>query len=114
MNVIDLLISTLESLKYPVFLQGTYSGDDYPETFFTYYVNDAPDGQHYDDKTTSWNWDTTIIVYTKDPTLLSTLPETARGALKAAGFISQGKGHNVFSDDPNYAGWANDYLFLDK
>lgn len=114
MNVIDTLINTLATLKYPVFLQGTYSGEEYPPAFFAYIVNDSPDRAHYDDKATSWTWDFTVIFYTNDPTLLDTVPEAARAALKAVEFIPQGKGLNAYSDDPNFTGWSIDYLFLDK
>ena len=114
MNVIDTLINTLATLKYPVYLQGTFSGDQYPPVFFTYIVNASDDRAHYNDNTTSWTWQFTVIFYTNDPTLLDTVPEAARAALKAAGFIPQGKGLNVYSDDPNFTGWSLDYLFLDK
>lgn len=115
MNVIDLLITTLTTAyKYPVFLQGTFSGDDYPDNFFTYFVNESPDRQHYDNKADSWTWDITVIYYTKDAALLSTMPKQSREALQAVGFIPQGKGRNTFSDDPNFTGWATEFLFLDK
>lgn len=112
--IVDLLVSTLESLNYPVFLQGTFTGDSYPETYITYFVESYDDRAHYDDNATSWDFSTTVIVYSKDPAKLFSVPATVRTTLKNAGFIPVGKGYNIFSDDPNYTGWTNQYLYLDK
>lgn len=114
MNTYELFLNTLLSLGYPVFLQGTFSGAEYPASFITFIVNSSDDREHYDDTTTSWTWEFTAIFYTKQPELLTVAPDAIRAALKAAGFIPQGKGFNIFSDDPNYSGWSTDYLFLDK
>ena len=114
MNIVSILCNLLESLNYPVFLQGTYSGDEYPDDFITYITNDSGDRAHYDDITTSWTWQFTVIFYSRNPEHLDTVPDTIRQTLKAAGFIPQGKGFNVYSDDPNVTGWSNDYLYLDK
>ena len=114
MDVVTLLVSTLESLNYPVFLQGTFDGDDYPESFITYIINSSDDREHYDDDATSWSWDATVIFYSKDPSKLFSVPETIRETLKTAGFIPTGKGYNIFSDDPDFAGWTNQYLYLEK
>ena len=113
-SVVDSLVSNLQSLNYPVFLQGTFSGAEYPDSFITYMVNSSNDRAHFDDETTSWAWDITVIFYSKIPELLFTVPETIRQTLKTAGFIPTGKGYNIFSDDPNFTGWTNDYLFIDK
>lgn len=114
MDVVTLLCDTLKTLDYPVFLQGTYSGATYPDSFITYIINSADDREHYDDDATSWTWNATVIFYTKNPTLLFSVPEQIRAALKTAGFIPTGKGYNIFSDDPNFTGWTNEYLYLDK
>ena len=114
MNVIPLLIENLESLGYPVFLQGTFCGATYPDNFITYIVNASDDRAHYNDNVTSWTWQFTVIFYSRNPEILDVAPDAIRAKLKAAGFIPQGKGFHIFSDDPNVTGWSNDYLFLDK
>ena len=114
MDVVTLLCSTIESLKYPYYLQGTFSGENYPDSFITYIINSSDDRAHYDDKTSSWTWNATVIFYTKDPALLATVPELIRTTLQSVGFIPTGKGYNIFSDDPNFTGWTNEFLFLDK
>lgn len=113
-SVVDLLVSTLESLNYPVFLQGTFCGENYPSTFITYFVDSYEDLTHYDDDAKSWTFAATVIVYSNDPANLFSVPATVRTTLKNAGFIPAGKGYNIFSDDPNFTGWTNQYLFLDK
>lgn len=110
----ELLFNTLSALGYPVYLQGTYTGETNPDSFITITTNASDDREHYDDDTTSWTWEFTVIFYSKNPELLDTVPDDIRSALKRAGFIPQGKGFNIFSDDPNYTGWTTDYLFLDK
>lgn len=110
----ELLYNTLSALGYPVFLQGTYTGETYPDSFITIITNASDDREHYDDDTTSWTWELTVIFYSKNPALLDTVPDDIRSALKRAGFIPQGKGFNIFSDDPDFTGWTTDYLFLDK
>ena len=114
MSVINILISTLTPLNYPVYLQGTFSGAQYPESFITYFVNSADDRAHYDDKPDSFTWNISVIFYTKNPLLIDTAPETIRETLIAAGFIPRGKGFNTYSDDPDFVGWANEYLYIEK
>lgn len=110
----ELLYNTLAALNYPVYLQGTYTGATYPESFITIITNASDDNAHYDNDATSWAWAFTVIFYSKDPVKLDTEPPKIRAALKAAGFIPQGKGFNIFTDDPNYAGWTTEYLFLES
>ena len=112
--VYELLFNTLQTLGYSVFLQGTYTGETYPDSFITIITNASDDREHYNDNPTSWTWDFTVIFYSKIPELLDTAPDAIRSALKLAGFIPQGKGFNIYSDDPNFTGWATDYLYLEK
>lgn len=114
MDVLTLLCGELDKLSYPYFLQGTFSGETYPDSFITYIVNSADDREHYDDDATSWTWNVTVIFYSNDPALLTTAPVEIRNALKTAGFIPTGKGYNIFSDDPNFYGWTQEFLYLDK
>ena len=114
MSVIDTLFENLSSIGYPVFLQGTFCGADYPDSFITYIVNSADDRSHYDNETDSFNWGVSVLFYSKNPELLFSVPDLIRAKLKNAGFIPQGKGYNIYSDDPNFSGWTTDYLFFEK
>lgn len=114
MDVITNLYNLLNALGYPVFLQGTYTGATYPESFITYTVNSTDDINHYDDDVASWGWDISVIFYTKVASLMDTAPDAIRAQLKKAGFIPQGKGYNIFSDDPDFTGWITEFLYQEQ
>lgn len=110
----DLLIKTLETLGYDVFLQGTIADDEpYPESFITFFTTNSSDYGFYDGEPSGTEWAYTIIFYTSNPELMSSVPKTLYSTLKSAGFIPQGKGRDVPSDEPTHTGWANEYLYLD-
>ena len=105
------LIAVLEKYGFPVMLQGTLNpGEAYPETFITFWTDNASDGAHFDNETTSFDWAFSIILYSSNPEIVNTLPATMRTDLKAAGFIPQGKGFDIPSDKPTHTGWAMDVI----
>jgi len=60
MDVKTLLLTTLESFNYPVYLQGSLSDKDaYPDAFFTYWNNYTDDEAFYDntEHQVIWNFD---------------------------------------------------------
>lgn len=94
-----------------VFLQGTLdSNEAYPESFITYWTNYTADRAHYDDDVHSVDWQFSVIFYSSDPLLVETTPLQIRTALKALGYIPQGKGSDVMADNPAYTGWAMDFI----
>ena len=112
MNVKEKLINELSKFGYPVFLQGSLNADDvYPDSFITFFTNDTEDGSHYDDDTTSFIWQFAVMFYSNEPALVNSKPEEIRKALKAAGFIPQGKGQDILSDEPTHTGWAMDFIY---
>lgn len=111
--MISLLFNELSKCGYPVFLQGTYSGAEYPDSFITYIVQTTDDATHYNNDPTSWRWSFSVIFYSKNPELMDSAPDAIRATLKAAGFIPLGKGYHTFSDDPEYTGWITEYLYLE-
>lgn len=111
----ELLVNELKKFGYPVFLQGSLNADDaYPETFITFWTNDSYDGSHYDNETVSWTWNYQVVLYSSDPALLNSKPNEIRTALKKAGFIPQGKGRDIPSDEPSHTGWVLEFLYLEK
>jgi len=101
----DELITILETLKVPVFRQGSMSDDEsYPAAFITFWNNDSPDHSHYDNTEYGTAWDFTIYVYSSDPDQCYSLLADARTALKAAGWICTGKGFAVASDEQTHIG----------
>ena len=86
------LITLLETLNYPVFLQGSINSlEEYPESFFTYWNFETPESAFYDDNAGRAVWGFWVYFYSTDPTLVETQPEAARKLLKANGWILQGK-----------------------
>jgi len=101
----DLLVKTLETFGYPVFLQGTLNKDEaYPKSFFTYWNNDSYDENHYDNAPVGYVWDFDVNFYSTDPALVNSKLIEAKTKLKQQGFIVPGKGYDVASDEPTHTG----------
>ena len=101
----DNLIAILSGFGYPVYRQGSMSNDEkYPPTFFTFWNYDSPDHSHYDNDDYGTEWDFNIYVYSNNPELTYSLLDQARTALKQAGWICQGKGFDVQSDEETHTG----------
>lgn len=97
-----------------LFLHGTMNPDDpYPETFVTFWTDDVPDGVHFDNATGSYDWAFSVILYSSNPAIVNTKPNEVRSALKAAGFIPQGKGQDAPSDEQTHTGWAMDFVITE-
>lgn len=110
----DLIINTLEALGYPVMLQGSIAEDEpYPESFITFFTTDSTEQDFLDGLPHVTQWHYTVIFYTSDPALMSTVPTQIYNTMKAAGFIPQGKGRDIPSDEPTHTGWVNEYLYLE-
>lgn len=110
----DLLINILESFGYPVFLQGSLSENEaYPESFFTFWNNETPDGSHYDNEAINYVWNFDVNFYSIDPDLVNTMLLNAKALLKQNGFIVGGKGYDVASDEPTHTGRGMNVLIID-
>ena len=111
----ELLIWLLESFGYPVRLQGTLAKDEkYPESFFTFWVNDSTDGSHYDNEPIDFIWDFDINFYSSDPNLVKSTLSAVRKLLRDHGFIISGKGHDVASDEPTHTGQGINALIMER
>lgn len=108
----DLLIETLESIGYPVFLQGSLLPDaPYPDNFFTFWNNDSYGNSYYDNEEASTVFSYDVNFYSIDPELVYTKLREAVQALKGAGFIVSGDGHTVGVDDEAHDGRGIDVLY---
>lgn len=113
--MIDLLMQTLETTGFPVYLQGSIAPEqDYDESFITYQIIDSPLQDFLDDDATGTQWEVNVIFYTCRADLLYTVPADIFKKLKAAGFIPQGQGFNVPADEPSYNGFGNDFLYYER
>ena len=106
------LINVLEQFcPNNVYLQGTLNSQNpYPENFVTFWTNYTEDNSHFDDETYSVDWNFSVMFYSSNPVFVNTKPNEIRAALKAAGFIPQGKGNDIPSDKPSHTGWAMDFI----
>ena len=102
--MVDELIELLESLGYTVYRQGSLSGVDYPDTFFTFWENNSPDHAHYDNQTYGTAYDYSVYVYSTDANLAYSLTEEARDLLKVNHWVVPSKGFDVASDDNTHIG----------
>lgn len=107
----DQLISILESLKYPVYRQGSVS--KYDDSFFTFWNNDSPDHSHYDDSDYGTEWDFDVNFYSTDPELTYSVLSQARILLKQNGWIIPSKGYDVMSDEATHTGRGMRALYLE-
>lgn len=109
------LIDELSKFGYPVYLQGSLNPEEpYPDSFITFWVDDVLDDAHFDNEPAAYAWDFSVIFYSNDPALVNSKPDEIRTALKAAGFIPQGKGRDIPSDEPTHTGWAMDFYYVEN
>ena len=108
----DKLIETLETLGYPVFLQGSLLPDEpYPNHFFTFW-NDSADGtSFYSNEENAIVWAYSINFYSNDPRLVNSKLLEAKELLKAQGWVVSGAGYSVKSDEPTHTGRGIEIFF---
>lgn len=111
----ELLINTLSALGYPVILHGSMAEDAaFPDSFITFLTLDAPEAAAFDNETALTEWQYQVNFYSNDPAKVESEPKKIRAALKAAGFIPQGKGRDLPSDEPTHTGWTADYYYIEN
>ena len=107
------LIEKLQTLGYPVYLQGT-APEVYPDSFITFWTIDTPAAAEFDNALAVSEWRFYVYFYSTDPALVQSVPELIRKTLKAAGFTPQGKGRDLLSDEPTHTGWVQQYNILEE
>lgn len=116
MDVKNLLIDTLtEEFQLPVILQGSLAADDaYPAAFFTFWNNYSTDDGFYDNEESETIWNFDLNYYSDDPASVNTVLLQAKRILKAVGFIPDGSGHDVLSDEPSHTGRGMTLFYIEK
>lgn len=115
MGVKDLLIETLESFNYPIYLQGSLSiNDEYPDSFFTFFNNQTSDSAFYDNNEFQTIWDFDLNFYSNDPELVNSVLLEAKALLKAQNFIVDGVGYDVLSDEITHTGRGINVIYIQK
>ena len=108
----DSLISVLETLGYPVYLQGSLLSDEaYPTSFFTFWNDNTTGLSHYDNKENAIEWAYSVNFYSVDPTLVNSKLLDAKQLLEAAGWVVDGAGYSIMSDEPTHTGRGMTVLY---
>lgn len=111
----EILLNTLEKLNYSIYQQGTIALDaEYPDSFITFEIVDSQEKEIFDNKSNATEWTISVIFYSVDPLLVQSEGVNIYNTLKNAGFIPQGKGADILSDEPTHTGWVNEYLYLER
>lgn len=110
----DILIETLEEeTGFPVYQQGSLSdADAYPESFFTFWNDDSDFASYYDNANTRTIWYIDLNFYSVDVSLVNSIFKTIKPALEAAGFVIDGVGHDVVSDEDTHTGRGETLMYL--
>ena len=99
------LIKLLETFGFPVFLQGSLNTtNDYPDSFFTFWNFETPEGEFYDDEAHMAVWGFWVYFYSTNPQLVEEKTEAARKLLKSNGWVPDGKPHDISVDVPTHTG----------
>lgn len=109
----DELIALLESFKMPVIRQGSLAPDEaYPDTFLTFWNSSEAEQSAYNNDTASVVYTFQVNVYSTNPgTTYSQLAE-ARQLLKANGWETPDRGHDIASDEITHTGRGMTVTFL--
>lgn len=112
----DRLITLLSGrFGYPVRRQGSLSSDEpYPSDFFTFWNDSSEDLSHYDNDAVSYTWRFSIYFYSTNPDHVYTVPLEAIEALKEEGWIINGRGYDVPSDEITHTGRAFDCIYIER
>ena len=111
----SILLSALQPLGVKVILQGTLLNDEpYPDNFITIWTADSSSAADFDNKSALTAWEYQVICYSNNPLMTEEMARDIRKALIAAGFIPQGKGRDLPSDQPTHTGWACNYIYLEN
>ena len=99
------LEEVFQALELPYSRQGSYSSDEsYPDSFFTFWNADTPEGGFYDDESHKAIWLWYVYFYTNDPLILYSQMDLFVQKAKEKGFIVEGRGNDIQSDQPDYFG----------
>lgn len=98
-----------------LFLQGSFNPEEtYPENFVTFWTDFTADNSHFDNNVISVDWNFSVIFYSSNPALVNTKPKEIIAELRKAGFIPQGRGQDIPSDEPSHTGWAMEFIITEN
>lgn len=108
------LLSSLATFGYPVLLQGSLLPDEpYPASFFTFWNNSSDDGDHYNNSAAYYVWSFDVNFYSNDPALVNTKLLEVKALLQKNGWIINGKGYDLPTDEPTHTGRGIEVSFIE-
>ena len=111
----DKLIKLLEPLGYPVRLHGSLNPDEeYPETFFTFWNFETPEGSFYDNAAHEAIWGFWLYLYSDDASVLEKVLEEARHVLITNNWSADSRGEDVASDVSTHTGRMIEVYYIEN
>lgn len=108
----QILLNVLNTFGYPVFLHGSLGENEpFPPAFFTFQTVGSSDIS-FDDTDTHAVYRYQVFFYANDPVTVESVAAQSRAALKAEGFIPDGRGIDIPSEEPTHTGWVTEYLYI--
>lgn len=109
------LVSILRTFNLPVYQQGTLDDNAiYPAAFFTYWNSSTDDESFYNDKNHRTVWMFTVYFYCTNEELTNSILLETKQKLQEVGWIVDGVGYDVPSDEKDYTGRAIDVMYIEN
>ena len=88
------------------FRQGSFTNDDWPDNFFTFWNVSSPGISYRDNKLKKYSVNLVVYFYSNDSEFIYTEMDRFEKAAKKAGFIVEGKSFDTPSGRTDYFGRA--------
>lgn len=105
------LINALEGVV-PAFLNGTLSPSEYPDEYCTFFQFSSRN-ESYSNGIAVIRHGFNIRAYARTPERLEEITESILSTLRGLGFIADGNGYDLTSDETGRLGWTVDTYFLE-
>lgn len=105
MNARQEILEIIEATGLPCWRMHEMPSDAvYPDSFFTYLCESAPYGEYYDNKPRAIVWAFAVGFYSNNPNTVDIETDALINRLLSAGWVIDGAGEDVESDEPSHTG----------
>lgn len=109
----EIITASTPVVEIPIFRQGSLGeADVYPDTFMTFWNGSESELTAYDNDTATVVWSFDANAYSTDPAKAYSLTAALRKKLKAAGWQTPDRGHDVGSDVITHTGRGISVTYL--
>lgn len=109
----EIITASTPAVEIPIFRQGSLGeADVYPDTFMTFWNGSESELTAYDNDTATVYWSFDANTYSTDPAKAYSLTAALRKKLKAAGWQTPDRGHDVGSDEKTHTGRGISVTYL--